>query len=191
MKKLMALAIALLLSGSASAVSFTWQSGNTTTLRVQFGSGTYVAATAYLVNLNSGWSISEYTIGNTVLDTTTAGTTGRFSKAYAASIENGEAAPGDVFGVYLTYTTKDDSTGENVTWVNIMNYTYTLPSGADDTTTINAQNFGTSANYNVLDRGSALTAGGGWTSAAPIPEPGTAAMALLGLGLLIRRRRKA
>lgn len=181
MKKLLTLATVLLFSSSASAVSFSWTSGNTTALRVQFGSGTYVSGKAYLVDLNNGWDITSYTVNNSVLDDADIGTNGRFSKTYVASIQDGAAAPGDTFGVYVTYKDSD-----NVMWYNVLSYTYTIPSTADDTTTISAQTFGTDANYAVTGKGKPLTSGGGWVA---VPEPSTAALALAGLALLLKRRK--
>ena len=200
MKKLLTLILAATAMAS-QAVTFTWDSNAT---KVSFDGATTIAAaggiTATLLWLGtaSSASISDYSVANgLVADTTATKSTGMatnkgkyshdYTKAIGATINSSSEstlAAGDYFTVLLTYT---DS--ENVTWYNLSSSVYQLPTTADDQTNDLVGHF--SHSFAMNDRGTALTAGGGWTAAAatPIPEPSTAALALAGLALLIKRRK--
>ena len=51
----------------------------------------------------------------------------------------------------------------------------------------NAANTESTFSFGTSTEAGVLKSGGGWTAA--VPEPGTAALALLGIGMMIRRRR--
>jgi hypothetical protein len=93
-------------------------------------------------------------------------------------------AAGDAFGVFLTYT---DSDGK--TWFNVSSDTYTIPGDATDITQNLAGTFAFSASKTEVAEGAVVSTGSGWIHATPVPEPSVALMGLLGLGMLIKRRR--
>ena len=189
---------ALVLTGapvSASALSFTWGTGAT---RVQFPTGTYVidgSVTAYLVYLgNSGaatYTVNGYGVDNPTVDTgasTSAGlatTKGRITEqfdslAYGAPIGGGSDTfiDGATFGVLLSHV------DNGVTWYNLAANTYTVAGAADDTSALANAEF--TFSFENSGQGTPLSSGGGWVA---VPEPASAALALAGLAMLIRRRK--
>ena len=207
MKKLLTFATILLVAHAAQGISFKWGVDGGVTY---VGSGNKVGGiTATLVYLGEGasaaYSIGDWVVNNPTPSTAGGGTVtatslstppvkaGSFTtRTYTlqegaqvgASVTDIMTAGSSTFGLFLTYT---DS--ENVTWYNVSSQTYTIPAGSSDITTGLTTNF--AFDWKQNERGVALTSGGGWAAAAatPIPEPSTAALALAGLAMLIKRRK--
>lgn len=189
MKKITAIMIVAAMAFSANAVTLSW---GTSAVRVQFPTGTTVgdgSALGYLVYLgNTGsetYTISDYMVtdpeSNTKASTIGGLGNGRIAGNFVTAAN--AALPGTsdlmvngaVFGMYIV---KDG-------WINISSSTYTVAGLVDDSSSIAGAVFAFSWEQNAP--GVAATSGGGW--ATPVPEPATAALALAGLAMLIRRRK--
>lgn len=191
MKKI--LSFAVVLSALASqAASFAWGTG---TIAVSFG-GTTIAdgsATMYLVLLDSADTTKMYTIDYTAPGTITTvasvqgsatstakRTAGRVSDTYKSD----SIAGNQIYGAFLKWTDSD-----NKVWYNFSADTYTVSTAVDDdpTTTLQTAEFG----FNLSTQTTITKSGetpSGWTTIA-VPEPSTAALALAGLALLLKRRK--
>lgn len=188
------LAAAIFAAISSQAASFNWGSG---TSAVAFDGTTLAGnATAYLVFLGNGsgsvadlWSTtSEAIVGadavKSDVTSTAKRTAGRVSSSYGDASTN--IQNGDRFGVYLTYNDGTD------TWYNFSQTIYTvsgisLGNEALETATF-AFDFATKSDIDPAV--ASPSAGGGWYRAVPaVPEPSTAALAIAGLALLIKRRK--
>ena len=90
---------------------------------------------------------------------------------------------GDAFALVMSYVSED------TTYWNISSVINTL-SGLDSSDPrVNPADFNDyTASNTIVGKTGTLTAGSGWTAAA-VPEPGIACMALLGIGMMIKRRR--
>ncbi len=205
MKKTLTILSFFLLALTSQAVGFTWKSG----AQVSFGDSlvsdlTPKTYTAYLVYLGSG-SWGSTTIGESGLtlantdkatgDTLTSlsGKTGALAKrnsqfsgsfdhAIGSTTSTGyTVAAGDYFGVYLSYTD-----GDGKTWYNLSSSVYRIPTTADDASALDDASFSFASTKTKVASGSSVSVGGGWTA---VPEPSTAALALAGLALLLKRRK--
>lgn len=193
------LILALGLALNANAVTFQWSSD----AQVSFGESlvsaldpnTYTAQLVYLgTGSNAKWTDVTVTEEGISLGTGTkvdepissvAGKTGMFASQnskFSGTTQHGEAS--GIYSVLLTYKDKD-----NKSWFQISSSTYTVPATADELTTGLASTFSFSSTKNEVSSGSSVTAGNGWYAA--VPEPSVAIMGLLGIGMLIRRRRRA
>ncbi len=190
MKKILAILAICGLATTAPAASFLWQVSG-----VSFDGATLksdTSLTAYLVYLGNGGSLaSSYDakaigdLASSAVDSVTGTTAkGAASKTYALSAPaSGDFTElnGDTYGLLLSYV----SGGK--TYYNLSSATYEVTGVANATSTLSqykpaAATFA----YGTKSAGSSVSAGSGWVA---VPEPSTAALALAGLALLIKRRR--
>ena len=187
-KTLLALALVAGFATTASALSFNW----TTSAALKFNDTALKSSTdvtGYLVYLASGSLETSYALSDDSTASSVASSIGTLvstqNKTTALSKINGKASfdygtynNGDVFAMLLVYTNGSD------TYYNLSSTTYTLSGISDETSTPENATF-TFSNATVGES-SSLTAGSGWTA---VPEPSTAALALAGLALLLKRRK--
>ena len=191
MKKIIALIVAAGLVSSASASSIAW-----TVSSIKFGGETLKSDTglsAYLVYLGNGGSLSDSydaaaieSLASSAVDTTT-GTTAKGAATGSYNLptpESGDSTElnGDVYAILLSYA----SGGK--TYYNLSSATYTVAGMDEDGSTVlnDYKPAATTFAYGSSSDSGPVTAGGGWVA---VPEPSTAALALAGLALLLKRRK--
>jgi len=179
----------------SNATTIIWGTG-TGAARATFD-GAYVGGTAvmgYLVLLDSDLTSAERAnwfdnfVAADIVDSASAGTTGvakgRIDETYITDWSN-LGSTGAWFGMYMTYTDADGTIWTNVaTAMNI--------SSIDNADAINNYftfNYATPKDGDDYKTGTSLSVGGGWSGVA-VPEPATAGLAIAGLALLFKRRRK-
>ena len=188
-KTLIALAVAAF-ALNASALSFQWAATGIafdgTTLKNS------TAVTGYLIYLGNGGSLSSsYDLASdatassiassigTVVDTKNkTSAVGKLQNTYTFDFGAEPGKNGDVFSLLIAY---EDS---EKTYVNLSSTTMTLSGLEDDTSSISNPTF--SMSYSSSSDKGKDSSGGGWTA---VPEPSTAALALAGLALLLKRRK--
>ena len=191
MKKLLTLALAAGFAGLASAVTMQWSAAgiafNGTTLKNDGN------VTGYLIALNSFQDFYQLTDTFTPASIKDTGAeTGRVvdekSKTTAVgrlqnywTIDTDTYNNGATFAVLLKYTGASDGK----VYYNLSENLVTMENMSVDPP-VNASNTASTFSYSTSSEKGKLKAGGGWTM---VPEPSTAALALAGLALLIRRRR--
>ena len=185
MKRILAsLALSLSLATSASALSFQW--GIT---QINFGADNKLVSddglVGYCVYLengsydSSGYSMESFapaSVGTVVGEK--SGTSNKAKLSGVTTFDYGTYNNGDVFGFVLSYV----SGGK--TYYNISSDTYTLEGivNAASSPAAAAPTF----DFTSKKEASSISKGGGWTA---VPEPSTAALALAGLALLLKRRK--
>lgn len=193
MKKTFAIIVAFALTTTvASALSFDWSSKS-----IKFDSTNLknsTAVTGYLIYLGSGGSLdttydvtkdstASSIIGSIGTDTGSSKSTpnalGKLTGTYV--FDYGTKANGDTFAMLLSY-----NDGEN-TYFNLSSTVVTLSGIVDETSDLDAMDFTSGFSYSNAGESKTITAGGGWIQA--VPEPSTAALALAGLALLLKRRK--
>jgi hypothetical protein len=191
MKTILALIVSIA-AVSAQAVSFNWTSKSQVTFDGTILKTEGNTAKAYLVYLGTD---NEWSFGNdisgvlaNITDTSVSTADTRTSGSNAAK---GKIMPTDYakngnqeysYGVVLTY--KDSS---NKTWYNISSDVYTIGANVADNATGQSHEFEFSFEKNgTVAKLSSSNVGGGWVA---VPEPSTAALALAGLALLLKRRK--
>jgi len=193
MKKTLLLIAALAaLTQTASALSFNWSATG-----VEFGGSKLkndANVTGYLIYLGNGGSLSTSydlaadstvdsvisSIGTKVDTKNKTSAVGKLTGTYTFDYGGTPGQNGDAFAVLVSYVS------EGTTYYNLSSAVTTLSGLEDDGTVISNQDF--TMNYGTKGESSSLSAGSGWTAAA-VPEPSTAALALAGLALLLKRRK--
>ena len=192
MKKILTtIALCGLFAINASALSFSWASSalkfDATTLKSD------EAVTGYLIYLGQGGALSDtYAFTSTALDKiiqsigTQAGepknktsVAGKISSSF--TFNYGAYNNGDTFAMLVVYKPTTDG---NV-YYNLSSDVYELSGITAENSSPDGASFSFSST--VKGKSSSLASGGGWTIA--VPEPSTAALALAGLAMLLKRRK--
>lgn len=184
--KTIASLICVLTAVSVSATSVDWKSNalsfDTTELKKS------TAVVGYLVYLTSGAlstsykmdeSFSAATVG-TVVSTDSDGANKGGQVTGTAEWDYGTYVNGNAFALVLSYA---DSVSGKTYWQ--ISSTVNKLSGISDETSIPTA-FNNYDGSSTVSSGSSISAGGGWVA---VPEPSTAALALAGLALLLKRRK--
>ena len=175
------------IASMANAASVDWTTGALSFGETSLKKSTDVAG--YLVYLSSGSLASTYTIDDS-FSAASVGTASDTDGANKGALLTGSLSVttlgygnGDVFAFVASYK------ADGKTYWNISETLNTL-SGVDpnDPTVSPADFTAYSMSSTVAGETGKATAGGGWTAAA-VPEPSTAVLALAGLALLLKRRK--
>ena len=176
---------------SAQAAAFRWASAMNAT-SAALGANVDVGTTIYLVLASEAGSIAnQLDLGTlTTISTSTYGVVSSFTTTLAnGSTGNVDANHSDIpltvagLDLVLFVISKD---GKNFAYSGIATVAYTDATTASDGGLVTF----TSPIWNAATASSGGVAGKGWLPIG-IPEPATALLALAGVGLLIRRRRRA
>ena len=185
MKKLFILAT-VLMAGMASAASVKWELN---TAKATFG-GSSVAkkGTAYVVFLGSD-TLSSLSYADIIAKTQVGESNGYATSLGKVSAKNisvdSESGLGN-YAVYMTYVGSDEKTYYNVS-TDIYSLTAAnVEAFFNEGTAIPASSFSFVDSKPGTTMATASASGGGWVA---VPEPASAALALAGLAMLIKRRK--
>ena len=184
MKKLFILAAALI-TGLANAAPIDWQL-NTTATKFD-GASVKTAGTVFVVFLGSD-TLSSFTYADVVGMATVGSSTGYATSLGKVSKKYVEADSVTGLGNYAAYMTYE---ADNKTYYNVSTTTYAL-TAADVTallqegTALPASSFSFTDSKPDATMATASASSGGWVA---VPEPASAALALAGLAMLIKRRK--
>ena len=186
LKNLIAVATIVASAGITQAASVAWSS-----VAMTFGEQTLkkdTGVTGYLVYLSSGALEDSYTINEsfsaesvgTVVASDTDGTNKGSALTGTFQIAQGTYSNGDVFAFVASYTS------DGKTYWNISSTVNTL-SGLDPSDpTVSPADFSDYSMASTVSETGKASGGSGWTA---VPEPSTAALALAGFALLLKRRK--
>ena len=190
MKKILAIAIAATCVTSFGA-SFSWS----TTTKTVFGGETVGGVSALLVYIGATDTLTGSDIAITKDSTASsiASSIGTATDSTATSVASGKTMgklsgtyeftsgvnDGDYFAVLMSYSSGDK------TYFNISS---TFQGSFDSASNTWSPATTTATWTTASDAATSISAGGGWTAVA-VPEPSTAALALAGLALLLKRRK--
>ncbi len=196
-KTFIATAFLCLFAGMASAVTFNWNATAVTFEGTKFNKTTGASVVGYLIylggegsTLSASYALAEGDTGESVASkiagkngtvvTSQTGTTavGKLNNNYTFDLGT-DYSNGDVFAMLISYS-KEGKTYFNLSTsqISMANATSDPPVNPD------AANFEFS--WSGPKESSTIAKGGGWTV---VPEPSTAALALAGLALLLKRRK--
>ena len=187
MKKVLAIALVGIIAISTQAAKIDWS-----TVALTFGGASLknnTSVSGYLIALDASSLDASYELTE-AFDISTIGTvvasrdgTPKSAKL-TGTTDISEYSNGDSFAFLVTYNDGTD------TYYNLSSSVFVLsgldpndPSVAPTEWDMFAVTDATSAPAGTL------TAGGGWTKAAAVPEPASAMLALAGVAMLIRRRK--
>ena len=184
-KLLMILGAGVLLANSASAVSLSWKSDAMSFDGTALKSLT-TGITAYVVYLSSGSLSTSYKIDDDFSAAsvgTVVSSVSKTSKGSAAvgtfQFDYGAYNNNDKFAMIVSYAASDGKT-----YWNVSETINTLSGISDELST--PTDWNTFAVNNSKGTPGTASGGSGWTA---VPEPSTAALALAGLALLLKRRK--
>ena len=186
MKKALTLLALAVMAVNAHGAQVAW---NVTGISFDGATLKNAAATAFTASLfylgQGGTLASSYdqaAIDSLDVVASATGTTAKGANSGTYTLNVDSNSNGDVFGMLLAYTS-----GEK-TYYNIASTTYTLSGFSDAGSVIDKYNLVASdMTYTTSSSTSgSVSPGGGWTA---VPEPSTAALALAGLALLLKRRK--
>ena len=189
MKKILAIALATACVTSFGA-SFSWSTstktafdgatvGGVSAVLVYLGATDTLTGSAIAINKESTVDSIASSIGTKTTSTATSVASGKTKGKLSGTYEfTSGVNDGDYFAVLMSYSSGDK------TFFNISS-TF---QGAFDSASNTWSPVSTTATWSTTsDKATSISANGGWVAA--VPEPSTAALALAGLALLLKRRK--